>query len=591
MNLANLYLYFLFAVIRPSSCDLFSSSDELVKLDSIKEQFIKTIDNQIERLLSDIQNLRLLRREFQKLDYDSDAVAQINPIKAFADVRSIVRVTSEVFDTLDKLEAKLYSNEQHSGMLGDLDSLIAHLDEDQSLPSNEDLVGAGMALLRLRKFYNLTLDQMIAGDLYPNIKEPRVAHLHTDDCFELAKIAYENGDYIESVAWFARTFRMLQTERDLATHSIELLEDMINEILDYVAFAAYKIGYLNRSIALTRILLKRVPGHERAQENMPYYLEESNYTEQLSDYDECGSDDSECDMRLMGKVLGELTDKQHTLFDHELGGGRSYAMENVFSPNNYRLEDDQVVRRLCNQQKSEVIDTRPVCTRAHSFPPNQARLEFTHHVLNEDPRVVQILDFVSQSEADEIVRLARPNLARSTVHTKAGLTASNFRIAKTAWLPADSSATVTRIMSRVSEVLGVRVDDAEAMQVVNYGLGGFYGPHTDSARTSEPMHNHSLLLTNITTHKLALAHNDRLATALIYLNDVQAGGATVFPELNLTVQPIARSAVMWFNLRRDTGYTDARTLHTGCPVLYGSKWIATVWPREASNTFIVPCNK
>ena len=33
--------------------------------------------------------------------------------------------------------------------------------------------------------------------------------------------------------------------------------------------------------------------------------------------------------------------------------------------------------------------------------------------------------------------------------------------------------------------------------------------------------------------------NDRLSTMLFYLNEVEAGGATVFPLLNISVPPVA----------------------------------------------------
>ena len=33
--------------------------------------------------------------------------------------------------------------------------------------------------------------------------------------------------------------------------------------------------------------------------------------------------------------------------------------------------------------------------------------------------------------------------------------------------------------------------------------------------------------------------NDRLSTMLFYLNEVEAGGSTVFPLLNISVPPVA----------------------------------------------------
>lgn len=55
------------------------------------------------------------------------------------------------------------------------------------------------------------------------------------------------------------------------------------------------------------------------------------------------------------------------------------------------------------------------------------------------------------------------------------------------------------------------------------------------------------------------------------MNDVEKGGATVFPFLNVALWPIKGAAAVWYNLHR-SGEGDIRTKHAGCPVLAGSKW-------------------
>ena len=55
------------------------------------------------------------------------------------------------------------------------------------------------------------------------------------------------------------------------------------------------------------------------------------------------------------------------------------------------------------------------------------------------------------------------------------------------------------------------------------------------------------------------------------MSDVEVGGATVFPRIDLTIPPQKGSAAFWYNLH-PSGEGDEFTLHAACPVLIGSKW-------------------
>ena len=72
--------------------------------------------------------------------------------------------------------------------------------------------------------------------------------------------------------------------------------------------------------------------------------------------------------------------------------------------------------------------------------------------------------------------------------------------------------------------------------------------------------------------------SQRSYTFMIYLTDVEEGGATFFPELNKRFNPEKGKAVIWNNLDVH-GIRNKNTTHTGECVVKGQKYIITKWFR------------
>ena len=95
----------------------------------------------------------------------------------------------------------------------------------------------------------------------------------------------------------------------------------------------------------------------------------------------------------------------------------------------------------------------------------------------------------------------------------------------------------------------------EVMSGIRYSVGGLYNIHHDA------------------DNDVGSLVEGRFLTWLTYLDDVEAGGATVFPKYNVTVFPEKYSSIYWHNYL-NSGVVNEGVLHTGCPVLFGEKWIA-----------------
>lgn len=71
----------------------------------------------------------------------------------------------------------------------------------------------------------------------------------------------------------------------------------------------------------------------------------------------------------------------------------------------------------------------------------------------------------------------------------------------------------------------------------------------------------------------------RDSTAIAYLNDFYEGGETEFPRLSLKYRGVGGDILSFRNL--DTlGRAIGRSVHRGCRVISGEKWIITLWSRQ-----------
>ncbi len=124
-------------------------------------------------------------------------------------------------------------------------------------------------------------------------------------------------------------------------------------------------------------------------------------------------------------------------------------------------------------------------------------------------------------------------------------------------------------------------------QTTNYGLGGLCEIHTDPGGYLEGQE----IPKTEDGFRRIINQGDMIATFMGWLGDVPAGGATGFcePLFETTVWPVKGSIAFWYDLDKK-GHRDYRTLHGGCPILSGSKWILNKWIYYYDQMFKLPCN-
>lgn len=187
------------------------------------------------------------------------------------------------------------------------------------------------------------------------------------------------------------------------------------------------------------------------------------------------------------------------------------------------------------------------------------------------PMVAVLDDFMSNEECDELVQLSRVKLQRSTIVDPATGQDRVIEDRKSSgtFFALNENPLVARLDQRISEVMRWPVENGEGIQILNYQIGGEYKTHFDYFSPEDP------------GSAVHLAKGgQRVSTLVMYLNDVEQGGETIFPSIHLAVSPKKGSAA-YFEYCNDLGQVDTMSLHGGVPVIAGEKWIATKWMRQS----------
>ncbi len=127
---------------------------------------------------------------------------------------------------------------------------------------------------------------------------------------------------------------------------------------------------------------------------------------------------------------------------------------------------------------------------------------------------------------------------------------------------------VRQIDAFIADALGIAPEHGETMQGQRYAPGQHFRAHHDYFHEGEGY-----------WPRMRDSGGQRTWTAMIYLNDVEEGGATWFPQAGVRVAPRKGLLLCWNNMDAD-GSPNARTLHEGMPVVEGVKYIVTKWFRE-----------
>jgi prolyl 4-hydroxylase len=194
--------------------------------------------------------------------------------------------------------------------------------------------------------------------------------------------------------------------------------------------------------------------------------------------------------------------------------------------------------------------------------------------LNGDPAVYKLpveqaelfsmADFLTGAECDRFIAMidavAKPSSLYSTDPE------TGFRTSYSGDVdPTDPF--VRMITRRIDDLLGIDGAWGETVQGQRYLAGQEFKLHCDWFPTESEF-----------WETEARQGGQRSWTAMIYLNDVEEGGATEFSYLQVSSLPERGTLLAWNNATPQ-GEPNLMTLHAGNPVVRGVKYVITKWYR------------
>ncbi|HEY0112448.1 MAG TPA: 2OG-Fe(II) oxygenase [Allosphingosinicella sp.] len=176
-----------------------------------------------------------------------------------------------------------------------------------------------------------------------------------------------------------------------------------------------------------------------------------------------------------------------------------------------------------------------------------------------------VRDFLTHDECRRVIELIdRDRIPSGLLAPSAD---PEFRTSESCNLRVDDAANQL-VEKKINALTGIQPEHGEAIQGQRYAVGQQFKPHHDFFYTDQPY-----------WPEQERQGGQRTWTAMIFLNEPEGGGQTFFPNANVRVTPRTGNLLLWNNMDA-FGQPNIASLHTGCPVEGGVKYVITKWYRE-----------
>ena len=203
-------------------------------------------------------------------------------------------------------------------------------------------------------------------------------------------------------------------------------------------------------------------------------------------------------------------------------------------------------------------------------------LELKRTVYCEDPLVFTIDNYLTDEECDHFINISKDNMQRAVVSNDKKGYVSSGRTGSNHWVAHNQDEITKSVGEKIAKEIGHPLENSEKYQVIYYGKTQEYRRHYDSWE-------HDYSEKSLRCMKYG---GSRLMTALCYLNDVEEGGGTGFPKLDVVVKAKKGRIVCFENTYKGTHNKHNLAEHAGMPVIKGEKYAFNLWFRECPRSIL-----
>ncbi|KAH8281023.1 hypothetical protein KR054_006997, partial [Drosophila jambulina] len=215
--------------------------------------------------------------------------------------------------------------------------------------------------------------------------------------------------------------------------------------------------------------------------------------------------------------------------------------------------------RLCQSSHVPIL-SRLHCRYNSTTSPFLILAPLKMEEISLDPYIVVYHDIFSVKKTENIIRFGEPRMSPTYIYSAGKGPVYSGRSALGAWIHEEDLIATDSPFQNLKDVLrditGLNTDDVFEIQILKYGFGAHYVPHSDFFNVSLPDYE---------------TGGDRIATVIFYLNDVLHGGATAFTNISVKVPAERGKVLFWYNMKGETLDLDLHTSHAACYVFEGFK--------------------